>query len=252
MSPESISAVVESSGLKHIAIIMDGNGRWAQNRGKPRIEGHRAGAKTVRNIVEESRRVGLRHLTLFSFSTENWKRPDEEVSGLMKLFGRYLKSELATLLDNGVRLRACGDLTRLPDELRVLFETNIEKTKDLTGMDLTLAISYGGREEILRAAKRLAKEYQDRPSELESLSEERFGEYLDLPDLPNPDLLIRTGNEHRISNFLLWQLAYSEIIFSQKFWPDFSADDLHKCIHEFSTRKRRFGMTEEQVGGVRG
>ncbi len=231
---------------RHVAIIMDGNGRWAKKRLLPRIEGHRQGAKTVRMIVEESRRLGIRHLTLFCFSTENWLRPKDEVSALMRLFKGYLESELPILKKNGVRLRAMGDLQRLPDFVLAALQECMDDTKDLDGMDLILAISYGGRDEIVRAVKKLAVAVEKAELDSSQITEASVHAMLDLPDVPDPDVLIRTSDEVRISNFLLWQLAYSEIVVSPKFWPEFSKDEFLRCLDEYSKRERRFGLTDGQ------
>jgi len=234
---------------RHVAIIMDGNGRWARRRFLPRVEGHRHGAKSVRMVVEESRRLGIRYLTLFAFSTENWRRPQDEVGGLMQLFVQYLESELDLLLRNGIRLRAMGDLQRLPDSVRVVLERNQERTKDMDGMDLILAVSYGGRDEVVQAVRRIGQAIASGEMTPESVTEESFSRFLYLPDVPDPDLLIRTSDENRISNFLLWQLAYSEIVVSQTLWPDFSRDEFYRCLHVFAGRNRRFGLTQEQISG---
>jgi undecaprenyl diphosphate synthase len=235
---------------RHMAIIMDGNGRWAKKRFLPRLEGHRNGAKTVRMVVEEARRLGIRHLTLFAFSTENWRRPEEEVGGLMHLFVQHLESELGLLLKNDIRLRAMGNLSRLPTAVRELLERNEERTKNLTGMDLILAVSYGGRDELVQGFRKLGKAIQAGELEPESITEELVSQSLYLPDVPDPDLLIRTSDETRISNFLLWQLAYAEIVVSSQLWPDFSRDELYRCLHVFAGRNRRFGLTQDQISGA--
>ncbi len=234
---------------RHVAIIMDGNGRWAKKRFLPRLEGHRNGAKTVRMIVEESRRLGIRYLTLFAFSTENWRRPEEEVGGLMTLFVQHLEAELDLLLRNGIRLRAMGNLARLPAPVRDLLKRNEERTKDLDGMDLILAVSYGGRDELVQAVRSLGKDIQAGRIDPESITEETVAQRLYLPDVPDPDLLIRTSDETRISNFLLWQVAYSEIVVSPLLWPEFSRDEFYRCLHVFAGRNRRFGLTQEQASG---
>jgi undecaprenyl diphosphate synthase len=236
---------------RHVAIIMDGNGRWARSRRMPRLEGHRAGAKSVRAVVEECRRLGVRHLTLFTFSTENWQRPADEVSGLMKLLQRYLESELALLLENGIRLRAMGDLSRLSPVVRQTLEQAMESTASHSEMDLVLAISYGGRQEIVDAARRMMQDMAAGKLSPEAITEQRFGDYLYLPDVPSPELLIRTSDEHRISNFMLWQLAYTEIVVSPVLWPDFGVEEFHRCLADFRARERRFGLTQEQIQAVR-
>ncbi len=234
---------------RHVAIIMDGNGRWAKRRFLPRIEGHRNGAKSVRAVVEECRRLGVRHLTLFAFSTENWRRPQDEVGGLMSLFVQHLESELELLLKNDIRLRAMGDTARLPPAVRDMLRRNEERTAGLQGMDLILAVSYGGRDELVQAARKIAAAARDGELDPLAITEESFGRYLYLPDVPDPDLLIRTSDETRISNFLLWQLAYAEIVVSPVLWPDFSRDEFHRCLNVFAGRSRRFGLTQEQVEG---
>lgn len=232
---------------RHVAIIMDGNGRWAQSRHMPRIEGHRKGAKTVRMVVEESRRMGIRYVTLFAFSSENWQRPQDEVWALMKLFERYLASELELMKKNHIRLRIIGDRSRLSDGLLQMVERVESETKEFTGMDLILAVSYGGREEIVHAATSIAHRVADGSLLPEKINEQCFRESLYAPDVCDPDLLIRTSGECRISNFLLWQLAYSEIVISEAFWPEFSVDEYKRCIEEFQGRERRFGLTKSQL-----
>lgn len=235
---------------KHVAIIMDGNGRWAKSRGLPRVEGHRIGAQSVRAVVEEARRQGVRYLTLFSFSTENWNRPKTEVSALMKLFAKYLESEFETLAKNGVRLRAIGDLDRLPGAVKVKLDKIVEKTAHLDGLDLILALSYGSRLEIVEAAKSLAGDVLAGKIDIKDIDEAALSSRLYAADVPDPDLLIRTSGENRISNFLLWQLAYSEIVVTQDYWPDFRAEQFRACLKDFAARERRFGKTSEQLKAV--
>lgn len=258
MPAEPGVATIEASqkGLKapaviprHMAMIMDGNGRWARKRFLPRIEGHRNGAKTVRMVVEEARRLGVRYLTLFAFSTENWRRPEDEVGGLMHLFVQHLESELELLLRNDIRLRAMGNRALLPKPVRDLLERNEERTKNLTGMDLILAVSYGGRDELVQAMRAIGRKIEAKEISPDAVTEELVSQSLYLPDVPDPDLLIRSSDETRISNFLLWQLAYSEIVVSPQLWPDFSRDELYRCLHVFAGRNRRFGLTQEQVKG---
>ena len=246
-SPSEPLPCAQAQIPNHVAIIMDGNGRWAEARHLPRVEGHRVGAKTVRMVVEESRRIGVRYLTLFAFSTENWERPVDEVQALMKLFERYLSSELPRLLTNNVRLRAIGDLARLPEGVQRLLNENQERTASCDGMDLVLAISYGGREELVAAAQKIARRVASGELVAEDVSAKDLQAALYAPDIPDPDLLIRTSNEFRISNFLLWQLAYSEIVVTDVFWPDFSKERYHACIREYASRDRRFGLTAEQM-----
>ena len=232
---------------RHIAIIMDGNGRWAKAKNLGRSEGHRAGAKSVQKIVTECRKLGVRYLTLYSFSTENWNRETSEVEDLMKLLKTYLDSELPTLLDNNIRLRAIGNLDRLPFAVRSALRRNIDRTQHNTGMDLVLALSYGAREEILQATKQIAQKVSNASMSIDDINEELFSSYLWTEGVPDPDVLIRTSGEMRISNFLLWQLAYTEIIVRSEFWPDFNEETLHLCIKEYNSRERRFGLTSEQI-----
>lgn len=232
---------------RHVAIIMDGNGRWAKERGKPRLEGHRRGAATVRTVVEESRRLGVEYLTLFSFSTENWNRATDEVNGLMSLLKSYLKSEKQMLLDNNVALRAVGDLARLPLDVREQIKRTTEETSQSHKMTLVLALSYGGMEDIMGAARSFAEKCMSGEFQPEDISRESFGGLLSTADIPDPELLIRTSGEYRISNFMLWQLAYSEFVFSPKYWPDFNKEDFHQALLEFGKRERRFGTEEAQA-----
>ena len=242
---------MDDSIPQHVAVIMDGNGRWAKSHGLERIEGHRRGAKSVRSVVEESVRLGVRYLTLFSFSTENWQRSAEEVSGLMSLFRHYLDSELKTLLENNVRLRAIGDLDRLPLLVRKALQHDIDKTKHHTALDLTLAVSYGGREEILAATKQIACEVRAGTLDPENIDSTLFQSKFWSAGLPDPDLLIRTSGEMRISNFLLWQLAYAEMVVTPTLWPDFDERALKSCIEQYQARERRFGLTTEQLSSGR-
>ena len=234
---------------KHVAIIMDGNGRWAKKRFLPRAEGHRAGVKTVRTIVEAARRAGVRYLTLYTFSSENWNRPAFEIETLMKLFARALESELELMLKNNIRLRAIGDLSKLPPVLLDLFVKNQESTRNNDAMDLILAVSYGGRDEILQAVRTLAKLAQSGEMDPEKIDANTFAKYLYAPDVPDPDLIIRTSSEERISNFLLWQSAYSEMIVRPVLWPDFSAAEFVECLRIYSSRTRRYGLISEQLEG---
>lgn len=231
----------------HVAMIMDGNGRWAKKRLMPRIEGHRSGAKTVRMAVEECRRLGIRYLTLYTFSTENWKRPQDEVSMLMKLFEQHLLSERELFMKNDIRLRAIGDRSRLPDAVRKCLEDTEEMTRNNQSLQLILAVSYGGREEIVQAAASLARQVKQGTLEPEQISDSSIRSALYAPDVPDPDLLIRTSDENRISNFLLWQVAYTEIVVTALHWPEFSVNEFHRCLREFAGRTRRFGLTDEQL-----
>lgn len=232
---------------QHVAIIMDGNGRWAKQRGLPRLEGHKAGAQAVQKVVEAARKRGVRYLTLFGFSTENWNRGAAEVSGLMALFLRYLNSELEKLLKNEIRLRAVGALDRLPPEVLEALERNVELTKEKKALDLVLAVSYGGREDIVSSARSLAEEVKAGRLLPEEIDTERFSSHLWTRGIPDPDLLIRTSGELRISNFLLWQLAYAEIVVRPEFWPDFNETLFDLCLEEYAGRERRFGLTSEQI-----
>jgi len=234
----------------HVAVIMDGNGRWAQTRGLARVEGHKAGVKRVKPLVEECAKHGIRYLTIFCFSTENWKRPELEVTALMKLFSFYLDAEVENLRENGVRLRAIGDRSKLPGAVQKALAAAEAKTADCSTMDLTLALSYGGREELVQAAKKIALDVKSGRTDPESINENSIAAALYAPDVPDVDLLIRTSDEHRISNFLLWQSAYAEIVFTPVLWPDFSLDEFNKCLEEFAGRTRRFGLTDEQIDGA--
>jgi undecaprenyl diphosphate synthase len=225
----------------HIAIIMDGNGRWAKKRKLPRTMGHKAGVETIRKIVREAQDIGVKYLTLYAFSTENWKRPQEEVSALMKLLIQYLKSELGELNRNGVSIRILGDITKLPKEAQNEIEDAIIKTKDNTGIVLNIAFNYGGRDEIIRAVKLIGKDLLDSKLDLDAIDEKVFESYLYTADMPDPDLIIRPSGEKRISNFLLWQCAYSEFCYSNIFWPDFTEKNLHEAICEYQNRDRRYG-----------
>ncbi|MBL3654904.1 isoprenyl transferase [Fulvivirga sediminis] len=226
---------------KHIAIIMDGNGRWAKNKGAARIFGHRNAITAVREATEGCAELGVEYLTLYAFSTENWGRPPEEVLGLMELLVATIKRELKTLLKNNVKLTTIGDTDALPKKCRKQLLEAIENTKDNTGLTLVLALSYSGRWEILRAVKRLASDVKDDKLNIEDINDENFGRYLSTANMPDPELLIRTSGEMRISNFLLWQLAYTEIYFTPKLWPDFRREDLHEAIISYQKRERRFG-----------
>ncbi|GAB6082149.1 isoprenyl transferase [Desulfuromonas carbonis] len=226
---------------------MDGNGRWAENRRLPRIVGHQRGVEVVQKIVTDCRESGIPFLTLYAFSSENWGRPAAEVNALMGLLGRYLQSELDSLLKQGIQLRVIGEINRLPAEIRQILESTIESTASNREMVLTLALSYGSRNEILRAMQAVARDVAAGRLDPARIDEEEFAGRLDTAGLPDPDLLIRTSGEHRISNFLLWQLAYTELYFSEALWPDFSPVELHKAIDEFSRRQRRFGLTGAQL-----
>ncbi|MCA3486287.1 MAG: di-trans,poly-cis-decaprenylcistransferase [Rhodobacter sp.] len=225
----------------HVAIIMDGNGRWATNRGWPRLVGHRKGAERVREIVRSAPGLGIRWLTIYAFSTENWKRSTEEVLGLMSIFARYIEREADRLAAEGVRMRFIGDRSRLDPKLQRLMAGIEERTAGLSLLNLTVAINYGGRNELLRAARELADRVARGQVSVEAVDEDMLESCLDTHDLPDPDLVIRTSGETRISNFLLWQSAYSEYEFTPTLWPDFTAAELAAIIGRFGGRERRFG-----------
>jgi undecaprenyl diphosphate synthase len=232
---------------RHVAIIMDGNGRWARKKSLDRIRGHMKGIEAVRAAVTACRELGIEFLTLYAFSMENWKRPGKEVSALMNLLRKYLRAELDEMLENNIRLRAIGDLDSLPlGAHQTLIET-VEKTAHCDTMVLTLALSYSGRNEIISAIRRLMAEGKDRGIRPEQISEETLSDYLWTKDIPDPDLLIRTSGEYRISNFLLWQIAYTEIYVTETLWPDFGKEDLIKALLNYQSRQRRFGLTNEQL-----
>jgi undecaprenyl diphosphate synthase len=231
----------------HIAIIMDGNGRWAQQRGLDRIYGHQQGVNSLRNIIEASAELGIKYLTLYAFSTENWERPDDEVSGLMGIMVESLNKETDTLLNNNISLRVIGDVNRLGENVRErLFET-IKLTSDSTGLKLVVALSYSSRWEITEAIRKLSADVKNGKLMPEAIKEADFEKYLTTCGIPDPELMIRTSGEVRISNFLLWQLAYTELYFTEKLWPDFGKEDLYNAIIEYQKRERRFGKTSEQV-----
>lgn len=233
---------------RHVAIIMDGNGRWAKARGMDRSLGHAEGVKTVRRITEAASRLGISYLTLYTFSTENWNRPKAEVDALMSLISLAIERETPDLIRNNVRLTIIGDTDRLPDEARMRLLECIDRTSRCTGLTLVLAISYSARWELLRAARLFAEDVKAGralPDEMDADS--ALERYLSTAGMPDPDLLIRTGGDHRISNFLLWQIAYSEIYVTDTFWPDFTADDFLRAIADFQRRERRFGLTSEQL-----
>lgn len=235
---------------RHVAIIMDGNGRWAQQRGMPRHAGHRAGVGAVRTVVEAAARLGFDALTLFAFSSENWKRPRTEVRVLMELLGSTLDRELDQLHRNGIRLRIIGDRDRLDRSLRKRLDTAEALTRDNTGLNLVVATSYGGRWEIAQTARRMAEQVARGELAPEAITEERFGACMSEPDLPEPDLFIRTGGEKRISNFLMWQLAYTELCFSDTLWPEFGLPDLAEALEEYARRNRRFGQVNDRAPTV--
>lgn len=232
---------VPTTGPQHVAIIMDGNGRWAQKRGRPRLFGHHAGAKRVREIVEACPDLGVKYLTIFAFSTENWKRTQTEVAGLMNLFRKYIEREAKALLRNGVRVRFIGDRIRLDEKLVALMDELELLTADNDLIHLTIALNYGGRDEVTRAAKRLAYEIEQGRLTHDQVDAETLSRFLDTHVLPDPDLVIRTSGEARISNFLLWQSAYSEYEFVDTLWPDFTRAEFARVLVSYGGRERRFG-----------
>ena len=231
----------------HVAIIMDGNGRWAQHRGLDRIFGHQQGVNAVREVIEAAAELKIRFLTLYAFSTENWGRPDEEVSALMGIMIQSLSNETETLLKNNISLKAIGDLDRLADDVREKLTETITVTSVSTGLNLIIAMSYSARWEITMAARRMSIDAKNGTLDPDSVTEEDFEKYLTTNGIPDPELMIRTSGELRISNFLLWQVAYAEFYFTNTLWPDFGKDDFYKAIIDFQKRERRFGKTSEQV-----
>jgi undecaprenyl diphosphate synthase len=231
----------------HIAIIMDGNGRWAKKRGLPRIAGHSEGVESVRDTVEACGQLGVKYLTLYAFSTENWKRPKDEVSMLMRLLMRALRDETDKLYQNNVRVHAIGEISSLPNEVQDELFDAIEKTKQNTGLNLFLALSYSGRWDITRAVRHIVADVQAGKVYPDQIDDTIVAEYLSTKGVPDPDLLIRTSGEFRISNFLLWQVAYTEIVISECLWPDFRRKELYAAIENYQKRERRFGMVSEQV-----
>lgn len=232
---------------RHLAIIMDGNGRWAEQRMLKRIVGHQRGVETVRMVVEQSSRLGIRYLTLFAFSSENWSRPKTEVQALMSLLRKYIRAELTRMLKNNIRFNVIGNRDDLPTEVNQILDDALQQTAANTGMVLTLALSYGGRQEIVRAAAGIARQVAHGTLAPEQITEELFAAQLDTNGLPDPDLLIRTSGEMRISNFLLWQLAYAELYFTDINWPDLTVNTLHQALADYQARERRFGKTSAQL-----
>lgn len=247
-TPQPLSVTPEEGGANvpiHVAVIMDGNGRWARARGLPRVEGHRRGAESARAVIKSAAKSGVKYLTLFGFSSENWKRPEGEVSDLMGLLRLYLRKELASLHKQGVKFRIIGDRARLPGDIQDMIQAAEDRTRDNQGLNLILALSYGGRAEIAQAAKFLAKKVQAGTLDPGDIDEDIFAAHLETADIPEPDLLIRTSGEQRISNFLLWQCAYTEFVFTDTLWPDFDAAAFEAAIADYQSRERRFGA----VGG---
>ena len=230
----------------HVAIILDGNGRWAKAKGMPRNYGHVQGAKTVEVICEEAYKMGIQYLTVYAFSTENWNRPQDEVDALMKLLRNYMKTCLKTAEKNRMCVRVIGDKTRLDEDIRTRIAELEEATKNNDGLHFQIAINYGGRDEIVRAVRKIAEEIKDGQLETQEITMELISDHLDTHGIPEPDLLIRTCNEQRISNFLLWQLAYTEFYFTPVPWPDFTKEELEKAIEAYNHRDRRYGMVKEE------
>lgn len=232
---------------KHVAIIMDGNGRWAKSRGKVRVFGHQHAVESVRDTLKTGSKIGVKYLTLYAFSTENWKRPQQEVNALMDLLVNTINQEIPTLMEHDIRLKAVGNLESLPESTKTTLRHGIEETKNNKGLNLVLALSYSARWEIVEAVKKIAKEVQDGKVEIDDITQDSFSSYLATANIPDPELMIRTSGEMRISNFLLWQLAYAELFFLPKLWPDFRGEDLISAIIDYQSRERRFGMTSEQI-----
>ncbi len=232
----------------HVAIIMDGNGRWAKKRHRARVKGHERGSKVVKHIVEAAARLGIKVLSLYAFSKENWNRPHEEVDALMNLLHKYLLSESGNLIKNGIRIMVIGDLHSLSPTLRALIADVCRRSRNNTGMLAVIALSYGSRYEIVEAVKSIVQDVQAGRLDAGSIDERVFGGYLFTKDIPDPDLLIRTSGEKRVSNFMLWQIAYTELYITKTLWPDFTREELLKAVIDYQKRQRRFGMTGEQIG----
>jgi undecaprenyl diphosphate synthase len=246
---DAIADIPPEKFPRHVAIIMDGNGRWAIRRGLQRVKGHQEGARTVRDVVTECARLRKEHggpdfLTLYSFSLENWKRPIDEVSFLMEMYIEYLRKERATMMENNIRFRQIGRLDHLPEPVLEEMQRTLEETKDNDGLTLVLALNYGSRAEISDAVREIARKVQDHELRAEEIDEQTISDHLYTAGWPDPDLLIRTAGEMRVSNYLLWQISYAELVVSNVLWPDFGVEDLHKAIREFSSRNRRFGALD--------
>ncbi len=241
------SQIIKEKLPRHIAIIMDGNGRWAKKKGNERIFGHKNGVKAVREVVEGAGELGVKYLTLYAFSTENWSRPQREVDALMHLLIATIEQEEATLMKNNVQLHAVGNIQGLPQKVQKKLAALIDKTKDNTGLGLVLALNYSARWEMVNAMTNIAHKIKEGTLQPGEINQEVFASHLTTAEIPDPDLMIRTSGEQRISNFLLWQLAYSELYFTDVLWPDFRKEDLHKAIINYQNRERRFGKTSEQL-----
>ena len=226
---------------RHVAVILDGNGRWAKKRGVPRAMGHKAGCETLEKMVEEAARMGLEYFTVYGFSTENWKRSEEEVSALMQLFRHYMAKIIKIANENNVRVKMIGDKRRFAPDIIEGIDKMVGETRDHTGMTFVVAINYGGRDEMVRAARKLVEDYRDNGKDVSEIDEAVFASYLDTAGMPDPDLMIRTSGELRLSNYLLWQLAYSELYITDCLWPDFTKEELEKAIIAYNGRERRFG-----------
>jgi len=245
---ESLKEQIDLQRLpSHIAIIMDGNGRWAREKGEDRLYGHYQGVESVRNIVEGCSELGIRYLTLYAFSTENWERPADEVTGLMELLLQTIKKETETLHKNNIRLHVIGELTKLPEAARMELQESISLTSNNTGLNLVMALSYSGRWEIINAVQKIARDVKEGKLDPEAINQDKFAGYLETGGIPDPELMIRTSGEYRISNFLLYQLAYTELYFTKQRWPDFRKLNLYEAIIEFQHRERRFGKTTDQI-----
>jgi undecaprenyl diphosphate synthase len=232
---------------RHVAVIMDGNGRWAKQRGTARVFGHKNGVKAVREVTEASAELGIEYLTLYAFSTENWSRPKTEVDALMSLLVTTIASETKTLMKNNVKLKSIGCKTSLPQKVQDKLDDCMQKTSANTGLTLVLALSYSSRWEIIQAVKQVAADVKNNQINIDDISSEVFSKYLESSEIPDPELLIRTSGEMRISNFLLWQIAYSELYFSEVLWPDFSREHLYEALLDYQKRERRFGKTSDQL-----
>jgi undecaprenyl diphosphate synthase len=244
----NLQETIDTTNLpSHLAIIMDGNGRWAKQQGFLRAFGHENGTKSVKTIIESCAKLGIKNLTLYAFSSENWNRPKLEVDTLMKILIKSLKKELGTLQKNKIKLNAIGNLSKMPEKAQIELLDVIEKTKDNTHMTLTLALSYGSREELVNAVKNISNKVKNNIISVDAIDDSIINEHLYTQNLPDVDLLIRTSGEHRISNFLLWQIAYAELYFTDVLWPDFTEQNLYEAIISYQKRERRFGKTSEQI-----
>jgi undecaprenyl diphosphate synthase len=232
---------------KHIAIIMDGNGRWAKKQNELRLFGHSMGVDSVKETIRAAQKIGVKYLTLYTFSTENWNRPKEEVDGLMKILVQSISNEVVEMSEKGVRLLSIGNEIELPDEAQAELASAMKKTENNTDINVVLALNYSSRWEINKAIKNIAKDVKENKLEIEKINDEIISSYLTTKNIPDPELLIRTSGEHRIRNFLLWQIAYTELHFTEVLWPDFKDEDLYKAVLDFQSRERRFGMTTEQL-----